>query len=60
MARDIYEDHDELDTEPAKDGLGNGIIIMTTIVLLVACWSIQTALKDHFNAGMFAEKQAGE
>jgi len=59
MARDIYEDHDELSAEPAKDALGNGLVIMTTIVLLVACWAMQTAMNDHFNAGMFAEKEAG-
>ncbi len=60
MARDIYEDHDELEGEAPKDGLGNGLVIMTTIILLVACWAMQTALKDHFNAGMFAEKTTPE
>lgn len=58
MARDIYEDHDELDAEPPKSGLGNGIVIFTTVLLLVAFFAIQTALKEHFNQGMLADKQA--
>ena len=57
MARDIYEDHDEVEEAP-KDGLGTGLIIMTTILLLLALFTIQTAMKDHFNEGMFADKTA--
>ena len=55
MARDIYEDHDEVSEAP-REMLSSGLVIMTTIVLLVACWVMQKALKDHYNAGMFAEK----
>lgn len=58
MARDIYEDHDELAAEPRKDGLANGLIILTTVVLLLSTYLMQKALKDHFNAGFFADKNA--
>lgn len=58
MARDIYEDHDEIDAEPRKDGLANGLIILTTLVLLFSTYLMQKALKDHFNAGFLADKTA--
>jgi hypothetical protein len=55
MAReDIYEDYDQ--AAPAKDALGNGLVILTFLVLLVAVWFMQRALGDHFNAGLFAKK----
>ena len=55
MARDIYEDHDEVSEAP-RDGLGNGLVILTTLVLLAACFFMQKALGKHYNAGMFADK----
>ena len=57
MARDIYEDHDEV-SEPAGEMLSSGLIIITTLVLLAACFFMQKALKNHYNAGMMAEKSA--
>ncbi len=52
MAReDIYEDYDEV--APPADQLGNGLVILTFLVLLVAVWFMQRALGDHFNAGLF-------
>ncbi len=57
MARDIYEDHDEVSEAP-KDGLGNGLVILTTIVLLAAIFFMQKALGKHFNEGFLADKKA--
>lgn len=56
MARDVYEDSDAVDAEPKKEGLVNGLVIVTTLILLGACIVMQQALKKHFNAGMFADK----
>lgn len=58
MARDIYEDYDELEASAQKDTVAGGMVIITTLVLLLACWMIQRALADHFNEGMFADKKA--
>lgn len=58
MARDIYEDADAVDAEPSGEGLSNALVIVTTILLLGACIVMQQALKKHFNAGMFADKNA--
>ena len=55
MARDIYEDHDEVSEAP-RDGLGNGLVMLTTLVLLVACFFMQKALKEHYNEGLMADK----
>jgi len=57
MARDIYEDHDEVSEAP-KDGLGNGLVILTTVVLLAAIFFMQKALKEHYSAGFLADKKA--
>jgi len=57
MARDIYEDHDEV-SEPAGEMLSSGLIIITTLVLLAACFFMQTALEEHYNAGMWGGKSA--
>lgn len=56
MARDTYTDVDEADSESKPDVLGTAIVVLTTLVLLVATYVMQTALKDHYNAGMFADK----
>jgi hypothetical protein len=58
MARDTYEDVDQRDTEAKPEVLGTVLVIFTTIALLAACWVMQKGLKDHYNAGMFAEKTA--
>jgi hypothetical protein len=54
MARDIYEDVDE--AEAPRDGLANGLVILTTLLLVGAFLVMQQALKKHFNEGMFADK----
>ena len=56
MARDIYEDHDEVSEAP-PERLSSGLIILTTVVLLVAIFFMQKALGKHYNAGMFADKK---
>ena len=55
MARDIYEDHDEVSEAPGEL-LSSGLVVLTTIVLLVAIFFMQKALKDQYNAGVFADK----
>ena len=53
MARETFEDVDEVRT----DSLANGVVIMTTLLLVAAIFVMQKGLKDHFNAGMMASKQ---
>ncbi len=57
MARDIYEDHDEVSEAP-PERLSSGLVIVTTLVLLAACFFMQKALKNHYNEGMLADKKA--
>lgn len=57
MARDIYEDHDEVSEAPGEM-LSSGLIIISTLVLLVACFFMQKALNEHYHTGMFADKSA--
>ena len=57
MARDIYEDHDEV-SEPAREMLSSGLIILTTLVLLAAVFFMQKALNNHYKTGFFAENSA--
>ena len=57
-AKDVYEDHDEMSAEPRKEGLGNGLVIVTTLVLIAAVVLMQQGLKKHFNEGFFADKKA--
>lgn len=58
MARETYETHDELDQPAARDGLGNALIILTTIVLIAAFVIVEKGMGERFNAGMFADKAA--
>jgi hypothetical protein len=55
MARDIYEDHDAA-SEPPREKLSSGLVIVTTLVLLVACYMMNKALANHYNAGFLADK----
>lgn len=57
MARDVYQDHDE-DVEVRRDGLGNGLVIVTTLLLIGAIFFMQKALGDHFGKGMFGDGKA--
>ena len=58
MARDVYQDQDEI-VEAQRDGLGNGLVIITTLILLAAIFFMQKALGDHYNAGMFKKEGQG-
>ena len=55
MAAQTYETHDELDKPQANDGLGNALIVVTTVVLLIAFILIEKGMAERFNAGMFGE-----
>lgn len=57
MARDVYQDHDEI-VETRKDSLGNGLVIVTTILLLASIFFMQKALGKHYNAGMMPENSS--
>lgn len=60
MARgDIYEDYDEIEADAQKDRVGDGLVILTTLVLLLAFFMIQKAMNDHHERGMFAEDKPG-
>ena len=54
-ARETYETHDELDKPAAQDGLGNALIVVTSIVLLIAFVLIEKGMGERYNAGMFAD-----
>ena len=58
MARDTYETKDELDAPQTQDGLGNALVILTTLLLLVAFILIQKGMGDRYGAGMLADKTA--
>ena len=58
MARDTYETKDELDAPQAQDGLGNALVILTTILLLIGFILIQKGMGDRYDAGMLADKTA--
>src|SRR5262249_23844214 len=53
MARDTFENKDEMDVAAKPDGLGNALVIVTTIVLVIAFVMITQAAKNQYNAGMF-------
>ena len=55
MARDTFED---ADVRTATDGLGNGLIIITTLVLLASIFLMLKARGDHFGSGPLADKAA--
>ena len=58
MARDIYEDHDELAAGPQNDPVTTILVVLSTLTLLLAVYMVQKALADHFNDGMLADKNA--
>jgi len=59
MARDIYEDHDEVSEAP-REMLSTGLVIVTTLVLLAAVFFMEKARAEHYNDGLFAKKGAAE
>ena len=60
MARDVYETSDTKEVVVPKDGLGNGLVILTTIFLLLAVILVQQAMKKHFNTGFFGKAKTPE
>lgn len=55
MARDVYQDQDEVVARP--DGLGMALIYITFAVLIVGNFLCQKLLKDHYNAGIFKDPE---
>lgn len=50
------ETQGEPETVVAKDSLGNALIYVTTVVLLLAFFVMESALAKKFNAGMFRDE----
>jgi hypothetical protein len=50
---DEYVTHDEIDTAKRPDATGTALIYVTTILLLIGIYLMQSAAKDKFNSGMF-------
>jgi hypothetical protein len=57
MARDTYETTDELETRVRPDGLGNALVILTTILLLTAFIVVEKSIAKHYNGGMFSDPE---
>ena len=57
MARDTYETTDELETRVRPDGLGNALVIVTTIILLAAFIVCEKSIAKHYNGGMFSDPE---
>jgi hypothetical protein len=55
MARDTYETTDELEVRAKPDGLGNALIIVTTVILLAAFIVVEKSIAKHYNGGMFSD-----
>ena len=55
MAKDSFDNKDEMDAPAASDGLGNALVIVTTIILLGALLLIEKAMGEKYNAGMFRD-----
>ena len=53
----VYETSDETEVVKAKDGLGNGLVVLTTIALLLAIVLTHQAMKKHFNTGFFGQSK---
>ena len=61
MARDTFEDRgeDALAARAASgDAFGSALVIVTTLILALAFFLMEKALKDHYNGGMMADKTA--
>lgn len=54
---DVYEDHDAGANLASRDGLGNGLVIMTTIALLLAIYFVNSAMKKQFDTGLFGKSK---
>ena len=59
MARDSFDNKDELDVPVQRDNLGNALVIVTTVILLVAFFLMEKTLKEKYNGGMMSDATAG-
>jgi hypothetical protein len=57
MAKDTFENKDELDAPTATDGLGNALIYVTTLILLIAFFVMEKAIAEKYDAGMLGSGQ---
>jgi hypothetical protein len=55
MAKDTFDNKDELDAPTATDGLSSALIYVTTLILLIAFFVMEKAIADKFDAGMLGE-----
>ena len=55
MAKDSFDNKDEMDAPAASDGLGNALVIVTTVILLGALFVVEKAMADKYNGGMFKD-----
>jgi hypothetical protein len=53
----VYETSDETEVVKTRDGLGNGLVVLTTIALLLAVVLVHQAMKKHFNTGFFGNSK---
>ena len=53
MARDDMQYVDDVEEQPETDGLGTGLILVTTLVLLTAVILVNLALKGY-GQGLFS------
>ena len=54
MARDQIIDNDAQDAEaPRTEGLGNGLVYVTTLLLVGAYVVLHLAMNEHFKIGLF-------
>jgi hypothetical protein len=54
---DVYEDHEAGANLTSRDGLANGLVVMTTIALLLSIYFVNTAMKKHFDTGLFGKSK---
>ena len=60
MAREVSETSDQEEVVERKDGLGNALVIATTLVLLLAIVLVHQAMKKHFGTGLFGNSKDGK
>ena len=55
MAKDTYETSDEIEVRAKPDGLGNALVIVTSIILVTAFIVCEKSIAKHYNGGMFSD-----
>jgi len=59
MARDTFDNKDEMDGPVQRDNLGSALVVVTTVILLLAFFLMEKTLKDKYNAGMMSDATSG-